>query len=496
MKHFRRTLLSLTAAVIIITDPAGSSQAAEQNAWYIVEFDGKRVGYEHLRWGPAAANADLVRCYRRTQIKLSRFGTDVNISARLSTLQDADGRLREFQLSRVDRSGVRLQRSGEYEAEGRLFVVSETKTGTTETKRIAVGGDVWSPVMALWMPATVGPQRRRVTHPVFFPESLGVSGIVTEYRAGNTLKLASGRMPVQRLNFYPDGDPARLTTLSFDESGQVLQQEKRVFGGVLRIRKATADQALTASRESVDVDVLSLIPIEGNLGRTNVQRVVELQLAVTDGAIEDLPVTAQQSVRRISASQLAVTLSLPDPDRLLPSRIGSVPAEFLKSTRWMPLDDPALQKMAMLGAGATADAGLICRRLETHVYRQLRRAPFETSLLTADEVARSRRGDCTEHAVLLAALMRIKGIPSRVASGLVPVARGYGFQGHTWVEARLGDTWVSFDSAAPTNQIRIKLADSSLDDSMTGGMRLFLPVLDLVGRTKIRVVRRSSLTAP
>ncbi|MCR9200855.1 MAG: transglutaminase domain-containing protein [Planctomycetaceae bacterium] len=496
MKHFCRTLLLITAAVINITAAPISASAAEQDAWYVVEFDGKRVGYEHLRWGPAATDANLLRCDRRTQIQLSRFGTDLNISARLSTLQDTEGRLLEFELSRVDRSGVRLQRSGKYVQKERLFLVSETKTGSTETKRMAVGGDVWSPVMSLWMPARVGPQQRRVTHPVFFPESLGVSGIVTEYRTGNMLKLGGRRLPVQRLNFYPDGDPARLTTLSFDESGQVLQQEKRVFGGVLQIRKASADQALTASRESVDVDVQSLIPIDGNLGRTNVQRTVDLQLIVASGAIDDLPVTADQVARRISASELVLTLSLPDPDRLLPAGAGQAPAVFLQASRWMPLDDPALQKMAMLGAGATSDAGLICRRLERHVHRQLRRAPFETSLLTADEVARNLRGDCTEHAVLLAALLRIKGIPSRVASGLVPVARGYGFQGHTWVEARLGDSWVSFDSAAPMNLVRIKLADSSLDDSMTGGIGLFLPVLDLVGRTKIHVVRRSSLIQP
>ena len=40
---------------------------------------------------------------------------------------------------------------------------------------------------------------------------------------------------------------------------------------------------------------------------------------------------------------------------------------------------------------------------------------------TAAEVARSREGDCTEHAVLLAALARARGIPARVAMGLVYV---------------------------------------------------------------------------
>ncbi|UPG93073.1 transglutaminase-like domain-containing protein [Luteibacter aegosomatissinici] len=64
---------------------------------------------------------------------------------------------------------------------------------------------------------------------------------------------------------------------------------------------------------------------------------------------------------------------------------------------------------------------------------------------------RSRRGDCTEHAVLLAALARSLGIPTRVVTGLVYNDRFGGvdhvFVPHAWVQAWLDGYWVSFDSA-------------------------------------------------
>lgn len=481
----------------VLPAPADESlQPASGEAWFVVEFDGQRVGYEQLRWSTSETHPGYLECYRRTEIKLARFGTDLNLSARLSTVQDPRGRLQSFDLTRVDRSGVRLQRSGQYDPRERRFVVTEMKTGSRDVSARPVSDAVWSPILSLWMPSTVGPRQRRTTTPVFFPESAGVAGLVTEYRAGTFLRHNGKRMPVERLNFYPEGDPSRLTTLLFDESGRVLQQEKRVFGGVLKIIQSTAQTALTASRDAVDVDAQSLIPMDGHLGRTNIQRTVELQMVVSEGGIDEPPASAEQLVRRISATEILVTLHVPDPDRRLPSRPGPAAAEFTATSRWMPLQDPALQKLATLGAGPTSDAGMICRRLENFVHRRIRRAPFETSLLTADEVARNLRGDCTEHAVLLASLMRIKGVPSRVVSGLVPVANGYGFQGHTWVEARLGDQWVAFDSAAPTNHVRLKLQHDPLTDALGGGIPLFLPVLDLAGRTRIRVVRESALQRP
>ncbi|WP_177191151.1 transglutaminase domain-containing protein [Luteibacter sp. UNC138MFCol5.1] len=70
---------------------------------------------------------------------------------------------------------------------------------------------------------------------------------------------------------------------------------------------------------------------------------------------------------------------------------------------------------------------------------------------SALETFQTRRGDCTEHAVLLAAMGRAIGISTRIVSGLVYMPRYAGasrvFVPHTWVQAWIKDRWVSFDSA-------------------------------------------------
>jgi hypothetical protein len=85
------------------------------------------------------------------------------------------------------------------------------------------------------------------------------------------------------------------------------------------------------------------------------------------------------------------------------------------------------------------------------VEQQLPDIDFAGHFPAAEALAR-RRGDCTESAVLLAALGRATGIPTKVASGLVYSRDAYHgasnvFLPHSWVLAYVGGQWRSFDAA-------------------------------------------------
>ena len=104
-------------------------------------------------------------------------------------------------------------------------------------------------------------------------------------------------------------------------------------------------------------------------------------------------------------------------------------------------------------------------------------------------MAQTHEGDCSEHAVLLAALARACGIPSRVAIGLVYVEGAGGFGYHMWTEMYLSGTWVPFDAVSGrggTSAAYLKLADSSLDGP--GAYSSFLPVAQVVGQLKIGLI--------
>ena len=59
---------------------------------------------------------------------------------------------------------------------------------------------------------------------------------------------------------------------------------------------------------------------------------------------------------------------------------------------------------------------------------------------------KARQGDCTEHGVLLAALLRAKNIPARIDVGLVYVPKTQNFWYHLWTEAFIDGRWIPLDA--------------------------------------------------
>ena len=84
--------------------------------------------------------------------------------------------------------------------------------------------------------------------------------------------------------------------------------------------------------------------------------------------------------------------------------------------------------------------------LEGWVHESIRNKNFTQALATAADVAQSLEGDCTEHAVLLAALCRARKLPARVAVGLVYSPADQGFAFHMWNQVWIKDRWIPLDA--------------------------------------------------
>src|SRR5262249_18456864 len=101
------------------------------------------------------------------------------------------------------------------------------------------------------------------------------------------------------------------------------------------------------------------------------------------------------------------------------------------------------------------------------------------------------QGDCTEHAVLLAAMARARQIPSRIAVGLVYVAGATSFGGHMWTEVYINGTWVPLDATLGQGGIgadHIKFADSSFaDEGALPPLSTFLPLVSVLGKMQIEI---------
>ena len=82
------------------------------------------------------------------------------------------------------------------------------------------------------------------------------------------------------------------------------------------------------------------------------------------------------------------------------------------------------------------------RKIVNWVYRNIKKEPV-LSVPNAVEVLKNKVGDCNEHAVLVAALLRAAGIPAQIETGLVYLHGRFYY--HAWNIAYLGN-WVTADA--------------------------------------------------
>lgn len=119
------------------------------------------------------------------------------------------------------------------------------------------------------------------------------------------------------------------------------------------------------------------------------------------------------------------------------------------------------------------------RKIVNWVYREVQKKP-SLSVPNALEVLKNKTGDCNEHAVLTAALLRAAGIPAQIETGLVYLNGRFYY--HAWNAAYDGQ-WITTD--AVLNQIPADVTHIRLTQG-DGGEQLDL--LGVIGKLKLEVL--------
>jgi transglutaminase-like putative cysteine protease len=168
---------------------------------------------------------------------------------------------------------------------------------------------------------------------------------------------------------------------------------------------------------------------------------------------------------------------------------GPVPdelKEYLAPTAEAQSEAPEIRALAVKAGRGEPDPWQRALLLRAWVEENIE-GDLDTGFGSAMDTLRSGHGDCTEHAVLLAALARAAGIPARTVMGVVYVAEENKFIRHMWNEVWAGQ-WRAIDSAFGGPRVsaaRIRLGEHSLAltaDRRTGlaGMLVFVAQLKIV----------------
>jgi transglutaminase-like putative cysteine protease len=483
------------AWVVLGLVAAGPDRAcAESESWDAVYLGGSKVGHMRIRVAPVKdGDRQFTRVLVDFVLSFKRGNDSSTMELQYGTIETPEG-----QVLRLDTRALVSQQV--------LRVHGDVIDGKMKLK--IENGDQKQEKVLDWSADTFGPYgaelslSRRPIKPgevrklkTFIPISNRIGETTLTARAPEPVALGGGAtkdlLRIDQEVAFEDGKkvPEMNTTLWVDETGQILKSFTDANGGMVTYR-TTKEAALRESTQQFDLLAASIVKLGRKINNPEGSRGVVYKVTMTDAdPAQVFPNDRRQTIRATDQPRTAVLevkTAGPVDGEAGPDSVGP---EFLRPNPLVTSDDPRVVALARRAVGQVADPWSKAQAINKWVASNLKNKNFETSFAPADEVARTLSGDCTEHAVLTAAMCRAEGVPARVATGLVYATHLGGFGFHMWNEVYVNRRWVAIDSAFDQTQVdgvHIKLSDTSLDG--VSPFDSFLPVSRVFGKLKLEAV--------
>ena len=491
--------LAISLAFIAFLISAVRSSAAQANdspseSWQVIHIGSQRVGYQHVREHVEVRNKRKVFVsVGEVHFQIKRFGQDLNVSTSSRTEETETGELLRF-VFEMKNPPAQVNRTEGIVSGSDLEVIS-TVAGKTDKKRMPWEPDAKSPGY---------PDRFLGTKPlkpgetfsckVYAPERNKFSKVSFSADEVRPVKLLDGKEhPLLKVKVSFATIPENNSRQFVDADGDVKLVELDMLGAVARLYEVTREVALQAiAGRELDLAVSTLVTLESPLPDAHRKKKIVYRISTKEESPEGSFVSGgTQQIKRLSDSAIELTVTT-KPLPPVNARVVSTDAKYLAATRFLQSRDPAVAERADRATAVETDQSRIAARMEKYVHDKLTKKNFSTAMASAAEVAEHMEGDCTEHAVLLAAMLRAKKIPSRIAAGLVYVESLQAFGGHMWTEAFLAGEWVPLDATLGRGGIgaaHLKMAESAMDEDSPLPVTTFLPLFNVLGKLKIEVVK-------
>jgi hypothetical protein len=308
---------------------------------------------------------------------------------------------------------------------------------------------------------------------------------------------AKGKTKLLRVEVNPEKlEQVKLPTLTMwlDAEGKPLRQQVEAAGlGKLTLYRTSREVAMAPGKGApvADIGINQLVRLNKKLLNPNDFNAVTFRITVKgeDDASSAFVNDDRQKVKEAKGATFVIQVKgSRGPVKGQPSaKIGD---EFSQSSFFITSADAKVKELARTAVGKENDAWKKALLLERWVFSNVRYTNKE-ALATADEVARTLEGDCTEFAMLLAAMCRAEGVPSRIAIGLVYADTTYGpaMGFHMWTEVWVQDQWVPLDATQGRGQVgptHLKIADHSWHEIRS--LTPLYPLLRVLGKVQIEIV--------
>lgn len=436
--------------------------------WYRVSIQNQPVGWAHedLKKLPTGSlHYSMVM-----KLSLSRMAQSVGVNLRVEVDGDSKGRLLRSQYV-LDLGNQVMEfrvtwKPGGYRVDRRA---GDSRTETLLKSPEPLMSSVLAPVLFLEEGLVAGRKRKLMV----VSEELGdITELAIALEAGENPNEFLGILELRGIR----------TTQVIDQHGEPVRAE--VAGLGFTLERVSEDEA-RATQGTSDLLLGSLItPSRPIPSPRTVEKARFLIRAKSGGSLPAIPGGGCQRVRKTKKGLEVRITSAREGEGC--RRDPEPPPVCTELNLFEGAGDESIARKARdLCAGRVVGRAVV-QEVRRFVHAHIKEKDFRSLYAPAPEVLRNQSGDCTEHSVLLSALLKSSEVPARWVLGLVYVQGSFWY--HEWVEAYLQGRWVALDATFPGDRVDATHIALSRACSMEEFLESSSRVLATLGNLEIEVL--------
>jgi len=450
--------IRITAIMLLMSICAVGLVAAESKTqYYAIYMNDQKAGYAMLE---RQVSGGKVTTIQEMDMTISRGGIAINTTTTETAVETTKGQPLGFS-SVQQMSFMQSRTDGTIDEQGTVHLTVTRGGQTTERTMQWPDGAVMMEGLRLIQKKKGLKQSTNYSVKVFAPQLL--RAIETKIEVGPTeevdllgrvVRLTKVTSIMHLGSTVAESPGGAMTSISYVNAElDMLKNVMPILGIEVRMVACPEDFA-KADNQPAEMISQAFIKSPKPLDPASARAIGYLLKPTNDSVDLQLPSTDNQMVKKAEDGSVAVKVSPVE----WPSG-GSFPyrgndpelLEAVKPTSYLQSDDEEIIKLARQAIGDTDNASEAAQRIESFVGDYISRRSLSVGYASASEVAQTRQGDCTEFALLAAAMCRAVGIPAQVVMGVVYVDN-FGmitetFGGHAWVRVYIDGKWVGLDSA-------------------------------------------------
>jgi hypothetical protein len=409
--------------------------------WFGLYYQGQKIGYAQTTLIPEERNGiPGVSVLERGRIVFTLMGLPQQVDLSAQAFIDADWRLQDF-AAELQADTYRFRWRGRREGETLVMTVQTGESQQTMRLRDP-GGSALVAGLSPWTAFHRLREGQWGSAWIVNPLALAPEQIYFHVRGREQLD----GQAVLRI----ETDFRGVTTTSWvTPDGEVLREESPLGWQLIR---ESQEEALGALQVAAAVDLLSAVAVPIDRPLPHPERVTKLVCLIEGLTAEEL--TVERPWQQVLPPETLSRYRAPPPSGawcllelrrpLVAASTAEIPpavARYRKPSLFVQSDDPRIAAMSRDILGDLTDRWQQAQALNAWVYRSLAKR-LTVGLPSATDVLASRAGDCHEHTILLTALARSAGLPTRMVAGLVYYDGRLYY--HAWPEVWL-EEWVPLD---------------------------------------------------